>query len=217
MPFVNESRAFRGNIAAPSLPVRGVYSLMNRIGFRRGLPLAFTLIHVVLIWFSLAHQPHAASVVFRVSGYDSVAYQEGSVAVPMDQLREPPPLKAAQKIALILELPAMFVASLIGAVLVPGSETAWLYTSVPFVPLLWYPIGRWLEGIFGYIPRLYLPRILRGLLAVPALGVLLVSIGGLTPLYHHRTADSYWVFSGLMLWSGLCLTMMNGTSLRLGE
>jgi hypothetical protein len=135
----------------------------------------------------------------------------------MDQLREQPPPQAAQKIALILELPAMFVASLICAVLVPRSETAWMYTSVPFVPLLWYPIGRWLDGIFGYIPRLCLPRILRGLLAVPAVGALLVSIGGLTPLYHHRTADSYWVFSGLVLWSGLCITMMNSTFPRLGD
>jgi hypothetical protein len=217
VPFVNERRPFRGNIAAPSLPVRGVYNLMHRIGFRRGLPLAFTLIHVALVWFSLAHQPHAASVVSRASGYRSVAYQEGIVGVPMDQLREQPPLQAAQKIALILELPAMFVASLICAVLVPRSETAWMYTSVPFVPLLWYPIGRWLDGIFGYIPRLCLPRILRGLLAVPAVGVLLVSIGGLTPLYHHRTADSYWVFSGLVLWSGLCITMMNSTFPRLGD
>jgi hypothetical protein len=196
--------------------MRGVHNYMRRIGLRRALPVVFTLIHVVLVWFSLAHQPHAASTVLRGSGYRSVAYQECIVGVPMVPLRAPP-LKAAQKIALILELPAMFAAILIGAVLVPRSETAWLYTSVPFVPLLWYAIGRWLDGLSGYSARLCLPRILRGLLAVPAYGVLLVSMAGLTPLYRHRTPDTYWAFSGLVLWSALCLAMLTSASPRLGD
>jgi hypothetical protein len=42
---------------------------MHRIGFRRALPLAFTLIHVVLAWFSLAHQPYAECIVFYHSKY----------------------------------------------------------------------------------------------------------------------------------------------------
>lgn len=183
---------------------------MHRIGFRRALPLAFTLIHVVLVWFSLAHQPHAVSIVFRDSGYRAVAYQEG-IGVPMGTFGEPAPLKPVQKIALIFELPAMFVAMLIGAVLFPRNDAAWLYTSVPFVPLVWHAIGRWLDGLLGYSARLRLPRILRGLLTVPAVGVLFVSMAGLTPLYHHRTADTYWMFSGLVLWSGLCLAMMTNS------
>src|SRR5689334_21286519 len=180
----------------------GVYNYMHRIGFRRALPLMFTLIHVVLVWSS-AHQPHSASIGFGDSGYRSVAYQEdSSVSV---ELYERPPLKPLQKIALILELPAMFVAMLISAVLFPRNETAWLYTSIPFVPLVWYAIGRWLDGLFGYGNRLRLPRRLRGLIAVPAGVLLCLSLAGFTPLYHHRTADTYWMFSGLVLWSGLCL------------
>jgi hypothetical protein len=179
---------------------------MRRIGFRRALPLVFTFIHVVLVvWFSLARQHHAASMVFGDSGYRSVAYQEGS-SVPVE-LFEPRPLKPVQKIALILELPAMFVASLIGAVLFPRNDTAWLYTSIPFVSLVWYAIGRWLDGLLGYGARLRLPQILRGLLAVPAGVVLCVSLACFTPQYHHRTADTYWISSGLVLWSALCLTM----------
>jgi hypothetical protein len=195
--------------------MRGVYNYMRRIGFRRALPLVFTLIHVSLVWFSSARQPHATSMVFGNSGYRSVAYQEGN-SVPVE-LSEPPPLKPVQKIALILELPAMFVATLIGAVLFPLNETAWLYTSIPFVPLVWYAIGRWLDGLLGYSARLRLPRILRGLLAVPAGLVLCVSLAGFTPLYHHRTTDTYWIFSGLMLWSGLCLTMMTSSARRPGD
>ena len=78
---------------------------------------------------------------------------------------EPPPLKPVQKIALILELPAMFVAMLIGAVLFPRNDTAWLYTSILLVPLVWYGVGRWLDGLLGYGDRLRLPQILRGLLS----------------------------------------------------
>ncbi len=98
----------------------GVYNYMRRIGFRRVLPLVFTLIHVVLVWSSLAGQPHAASMLFRDSGYRSVAYQE-DIGVPVE-LFEPPPLKPVQKIALILELPAMFVSTLISAVLFPETK-----------------------------------------------------------------------------------------------
>jgi hypothetical protein len=186
---------------------------MHRIGFRWALPLAFTLIHAVLIWLSLVHQPYVSNIVFRSSGMLSVAYQEGTVDVPMETFGEPPPLKPVQKIALTIELPAMFVAMLIGALLFPRSETAWLYTSVPFVALLWYTIGRWLDGLLGYGDRLRLPRILRGLIGVPAYAVLLVSMAGLTPLYHHRTADTYWMFSGLVLWSALCLLMVTSSTL----
>ena len=83
-----------------------------------------------------------------------------------------------------------------------------MYLSIAFVPFLWYFIGRWLDGLLGYIALLRVPRILRGLLNVLAIAVLCVSITGFTPLYHHGTADTYWVFTGLALWSGLCLAMM---------
>jgi hypothetical protein len=175
---------------------------MRRIGFRRVFPVVLTLIHIVLIWFA---QTHPSASPHIVSQYRPVAYQEGDGA-PMEVV-EPPSLKPVRKIALILELPAMFVATLIGAVLFPLNETAWLFTSIPFVPLVWYVIGRWLDGLLGYCARLRLPRILRTLLAVPAGLVLCVGLAGFTPLYHHRTADTYWMFSGLVLWSGLCLTM----------
>jgi hypothetical protein len=189
--------------------MRGVHNYMRRIGFCRIFPLVFTLIHVSLVWFSLAHQAHTRTMGFDNSGYGSVEHQEGSNATV--QLFEPPPLKPVQKIALILELPAMFVATLFAAVLFPLNETAWLYTSIPFVPIVWYAIGRWLDGLLGYRARFRVPKILRGLLAVPAGVVLCLSLVGFTPLYHHRTVDTYWMFGGLVFWSGLCITMMTNS------
>jgi hypothetical protein len=32
-----------------------------------------------------------------------------------------------------------------------------------------------------------------------------------TPAYHHRTADTYWVGTGMMLWSGLSLAIALST------
>jgi|tagenome__1003787_1003787.scaffolds.fasta_scaffold19877411_1 hypothetical protein len=78
---------------------------MRRIGFRRVFPVVLTLIHIVLIWFALTH-PSASPHI--VSHYRHVAYQEGH-SVPMEAF-ERPSLKPVQKIALILELPAMFAA-----------------------------------------------------------------------------------------------------------
>jgi hypothetical protein len=126
--------------------MRGVCHDMHRIGFRRALPLAFTLLHVVLVWFSLPLQPRTTRIIFHDSEQRAVAYQDGT-GVPVETLGEPPPLKPVEKMALIVELPAMFVAMLIGAVLFPRNDAAWLYTSVPLVPLVWYAIGRWLDKV----------------------------------------------------------------------
>ena len=184
---------------------------MHRIGFRRALPLAFTLLHVVLVWFSLPLQPRTTRTVFHDSEHRAVAYQEGT-GIPVETLGELPPLKPVQKMALIVELPAMFVAMLIGAVSFPRNDAAWLSTSVPLVPLVWYAIGRCSTVSWVNSGRLCLPPILRGLVTVLAVGVLFVSVAGLTPLYHHRTADTHWVFSGLVLWSGLCLAIVTSSA-----
>ena len=68
--------------------MHGVYNVMRRIGLRRLLPLVFTLVHVVLVWYTLAQQPHVPASVFRDSEYRGVAYQEG-VGVQMESLEAP--------------------------------------------------------------------------------------------------------------------------------
>jgi hypothetical protein len=114
------------NLAIPDvrLPLRGVYYDMRRPGFRRLLPFIFTIIHVLLVWLTLAHQPHRTMIGFGDSEYRSVSYQEG-VGIPIDKLSAPP-LKPVQKVALILDLPAMFLALMIAGILFPRDEMAWL-------------------------------------------------------------------------------------------
>jgi hypothetical protein len=188
---------------------------MREIGFRRALPLALTFIHVVLVYGARPDHPRVVSATVSNPTYHSVAFQEG-VALPVDPLG-PPPLRPIQKAGFVLELPAMFMATLICAVLFPSNDSAWMYMSIPFVPLVWYVIGRWLDGLLEYGPRLSLPGILRRILSVPAVIVLCVSIVGLTPLYHHRTPDSNWAFTSMALWSALCLTMMASSARRLDD
>lgn len=190
----------------------GVHSSMRQIGFRGLLPLIFTLIQAALVWYTLGQQPRAPASVFREPGYRAAAYQEG-VGAPMETF-EAPPLNPVQKISIIVDLPAIFLATLIGSVLLPRNATGWMYFSIPLVSFLWYAIGRWLDGLVGYGPRFRLPRILRGFLIVIAVGGLSLGMAGLTPLYHHRTADTYWVFTGIALWAGLCLAIVFSSPAR---
>src|SRR5579871_2713733 len=97
---------------------------MRRIGFRRALPILLTLVHISFVWSARSFQPHAMLGFHAVSQYQPVKYQEG-VGVPMQSL-EPPPLKPIQKMALVLELPAMFLAILVGAVVLHHNENAWM-------------------------------------------------------------------------------------------
>src|SRR5208283_3538452 len=173
---------------------------------RRVLPVLFTMVHIVLVWYTSARQPRHMSDIPLVRAYRSVAYQE-DVGMPTGPL-EAPPLKPAEKIAILLNLPAVFVAMLAATFVFPQHDMAGMYMSIAFVPFSWYAVGRWLDGVLGYTRRLRIFRTLRGLLCVSALGALLVSIAGLTPLYHHRTADSSWVFAGLASWSALCLAIV---------
>jgi len=164
------------------------------------------MVHIVLVWYTSAQQPRHMANMPIARGYRSVAYQEG-VDMPMEPL-EAPPLKPSEKIAILLNLPAVFVAMLVATFAFPQHDMAGMYVSIALVPFSWYAVGRWLDGVLGYTRRLRIFQTLRGLLGVSALGALFVSIAGFTPLYHHRTADSNWFFAGLAFWSALCLAIV---------
>lgn len=184
---------------------------MRRIGFRRALPVVLTAVHLILVWSVLDKHNVSASAGLRAA-YRPISLQ-GGVGIPLRPLG-PPPLKPVHKIALLLDLPALMLAIPIAAIVFSRNEMAWLYTSIPFVPVLWYGIGRWLDGLLGYVQRLHLPQPLSRLLAVPAMGLLCLSAIVITPLYHHRTTDTFWVGIGLIFWSGLLLGVIVSSSLQ---
>jgi|SRR5579871_529087 len=177
---------------------------MRRIGFRRLLPALFTLVHLLLIFSTMGNQPYPTAIAPSAT-YHRTSFQEGG-GIPTEPI-EHRPLAAVHKAALLLSLPAMFPAVLIAEVFFPPSDTAWMYTCIPFVALLWFVIGRWLDGMMGYADRLRLIKPLRSTLEISSMFVLFIGLIGLTPLYHHRTHDTYLIFTGLSLWSGLCLAI----------
>ncbi len=182
-------------------------NLVRQIGFRRVLPLVLTAVHIVLVWSTLPPEPKASTDLRRDLAYHIVAFQEDT-GIPIEMpVPEPPPLKPWQKIAAILDLPAMFVAILIVSVLFPHNDLASMYATVVLTPVVWYVVGRWVDGLLGYIPPWRIFRSVRKVFFFFFSTVLCVSIAGVTPLYHHRTADSYWIFAGLILWCGLCLAI----------
>ena len=176
--------------------------MMARIGFRRVLPILFTLIHISLVLYASVHQPHKRSSNRPEDTYHPTAYQENG-AIGWEP-SEPKPLSRAQKIAIVLNLPAFLAVIPIVATFFPGNDLADLYGSTPFVPPIWVGIGRWLDGMLGYAPRRRpVRRTWDGLFVVLSLGLLGLSIVSITPLNHHRTGDTYWVGSALILWSSL--------------
>ena len=68
------------------------------------------------------------------------------------------PLTSAQKLAILLNLPAMALGIPIALAFFYGNNIASLYGAVPFVPLVWSGVGRWLEGPLGHISPLQRER-----------------------------------------------------------
>jgi hypothetical protein len=170
----------------------------------------FTLVHAALLLYAWQRQQERLSHLYGHSYCHSVAYQEDSVNFEL----EPKPLTTAQKLAILLNLPALVLAIPI-AIAFHASEVGMLCAAVPFVPILWYLIGRWLDGILGYIKRSpVVPRIWSRLFAVVSACLLTISALTVTPLNHHRTTDTYWVGTASAVWLGLLLAICVTSSYR---
>ncbi len=178
---------------------------MHRIGFRRVLPLLLTLVHVALLLYTAQRQQPPVSG-SAPNKYRLVVYQE-EPPLKWESI-EPKPLTTAQKFSLLLNLPSLFLAIPFAAILLHGTDMGLLYAAMPFVPITWYGIGRWIDGLLGYVrKRWWLPRSLSGFTALLSAGLLVLSACTVTPLNHHRRSDTYWAGAALILWSGLSLAM----------
>ena len=175
--------------------------MIGKIGFRRLLPVLCVLTHTALLLFTSAGQ------YVTTSSVDSTDYP------PISDM-PPPPLTAAQKTALVLNLPALFLC--IPALLVFSVGS--LLTSLPFVPLVWYGVGRWLDKLMGYVPQpRQLRRKWRWLFAILSAILVCLGIATITPINHHPTLNAYWVAAALILWSGLFLVISTSGSIRRSE
>src|SRR6266496_512930 len=146
--------------------------MMSKLGFRRTLPVLFTVVHVALLVYGAHRQTGAVRV--RQEVHHLAAYQEG---VGPAWTPEPRPLTPAQKIALLLNLPSLVLAVPVATTLFRGTDSGLLYAALPFVPIIWYGIGRWIDSMLGYVRRRWrLPRSLSGFLAILSMGWFALSV-----------------------------------------
>jgi hypothetical protein len=179
--------------------------MIRQVGFRRVLPLLFTLVHVSLLVYTHQRQPYRSSG-SAPDKYRLVVYQE-EPPVKWEPI-EPKPLTTAQKVSLLLNLPSLFFAIPLMAILHHETDMGMFYVALPFVPITWYGIGRWIDGMLEFVrKRWWLPRSLSGLVAFLATVLLALSACTVTPINHHRRPDSYWTGTALILWSGFFLAM----------
>jgi hypothetical protein len=186
--------------------------MLGRIGYRRVLPISITLLQILISILASTNQQgiRRAWNALRFPEYRTVAFQEdaGTVHfVPMTPVSSP-----EFKAAMLLNLPAICVAAIVGALsgLHPEGDAEILWISVLFVPLVWYPIGRWIDIRLGLVKRTLKPdsslrRSGRRLSCGVAGALLVVSLTGTTPLYHHNTRETYWVWTAMILWSSMAL------------
>jgi len=122
------------------------------------------------------------------------------------------------KIAIALNVPAALVGAAIAAITVKqGSEAYVLLFATPFVPVLWYLIGRWLDYEFRFLlpPRKSAIRFM-----VYALGILIALFGVFSvvvsfPHGHISSAlimTAFWSFLLLLM----CVTALIRPSPRTG-
>jgi hypothetical protein len=167
---------------------RCLYVQMNRIGFRRLLPIVLLLTHAALLLFTSVSQREPSS------GVDSYP--------PISDM-PPKPLTVAQRTFLVLNLPALLLSVPVVMLISSNKEFPSLYASLPFVPLVWYFVGRWIDGLMGYLPQPRRIRKLRWLLVLLFALLLCLGIASVTLVNHHRTGDEYWLLASLIGWSGL--------------
>ena len=187
--------------------------MLRRIGFRRILPVIFSLVHASLLVFSPEQSQHMSSNKFSKASAFRVSYQDNSIRWQP----EPQPMRPTQRAAMVLNLPAMILAVPVAIAFFHGNPLGLMYTTLLFVPLSRYGVGRWLDRLLGYVPQpLKLHKSWRTTFSVLSAFVLFMAVLGITPVNHHRRApDTYVIGFSLALWSGLFLTISASGSVRL--
>lgn len=177
--------------------------MIQHFGFRRVLPLGQLAVFIILVSigaFQVSQpvpRPHA----------NKVARQENALPDwhPKTQYKMP----AAWLIAIALNVPATMIGALCAEIFHVGSNLGGLLCSMPFVPLLWYFVGHWLDHQCNILPLCHPGRGIRIACWVGiALSAMLLAVGIMAIRSHNSlTAEVASLATGWIAWSGLLLTM----------
>ncbi|UWZ83432.1 hypothetical protein [Occallatibacter riparius] len=153
--------------------------MLERIRFRWLLPLVMTLVQLILFAVTAAHERAAVQrSALSIPVVQAAVLQEEGGTVSFEPITSPPP-SLCDKIAAILNLPAMFGGAVLATVLGRETDASIMGFSVLFVPFVWWPIGSWVDqqvaGI-GVVRKGIARRTARWMLRAVALLALIAAV-----------------------------------------
>jgi hypothetical protein len=179
--------------------------MIRRLGFRRILPVAQLALYLLLVFLGAATYQHGMP---RQQARLHLAAVQLNPAHPQIQTAAEP---IEWRLATLLNFPAIGCgAALMSAIGKQESELYLLLLSLPFIPLLWTLIGRWLDHQLRYRPRPHRtwPRVLWCSLGIAIALLLLIMLFVSLPK-SALSEGQIWGGLYLVIWSAILF----GTSL----
>jgi hypothetical protein len=175
--------------------------MIRRLGFRRILPVAQLALYLVLVFLGEATYQHGSP---HQQARLHLAAMQLSPAHPQIQTAAEP---IEWRFATLLNFPAISCGAVVMTII--GKQESELYLlllSLPFIPLLWTLIGRWLDYQLRYRPRPQRtwPRVLWCSLGI-ALAILLLIMFLVSLPKSSVSEGQTWGALYLVTWSALLL------------
>ena len=167
---------------------------MKAIGFRRLLPIVNVSLYLMFLCFAGASAP--GSFQARVNETDSIS--------------------VGTRLVIAANVPVVVAAFALNAAVLHLQSSRLFLLASPFVLLLWYPVGLWLDRRFGLIPlrRPVRSFVRDGLLATQVLVAILAVVVFLQVIKrgYPGPPDPYWMGYGVCAWFAFLLAVL-GTKL----
>jgi len=134
-----------------------------------------------------------------------ISEQGGQEAEATFTLQEPPKLSRELKAEMVLNLPMILFGAALASLLKCESHPATIGCTIPFAVLLWLVVGKWVDRqikFYGSEPpkQSWFRELRQTLLRAIAFLFLSAAIHGLTPGAHHKTSDTGFYMSVVILW-----------------
>jgi hypothetical protein len=171
--------------------------MLRRIGFRRLLPLLNLALYVASICIGNAGDSGKT----HISASRPPAAEAGTIP-------------ARVKIAVSLNVPAVLAASLLNVIVFHFQTSGVFLLAVPFVPLLWYPVGKWFDRRLGWVHRYKSKRtFIRDALVVASSVLAILSVVIFIQVIkrgHPGPPDPFWIAFGVCAWFAFLLVVVAG-------
>lgn len=125
---------------------------------------------------------------------------------------EPRIISSRTKFAVALNVPAVLAALFLNTVVFRFRTNYLFLLAVPFVLILWYPVGRWFDRRLGWVQRRKRKRTLIGdtLLVLCGLFAIFSVVILLQTIKQAYIPDSLWLVLGVCAWFAFLLVVLAG-------